>query len=185
MKTKKKPHLGGIKEFRAMAYVKDLHTGKLDTHACVGWFVGYDSEYKGYHIYWRDKKSVMVKWNIVFNKNHKTLEDTNLTVLAEGEKEKVIQAPVPNQSTILPPTGPQVNVPQTHILLPESPEEDSPDSEPSNSVPFPSSVVIYCPRWLKPVLTKNWNMVEGGMQAESHPEHTNAWMMDNHLSMLM
>ena len=124
-----------------MAYVKDLHTGKLDACACVGQFVGYDSESKGYHIYLPDKKSVMVKWNIVFNKNHTTLEDTNLTVLAEGEKEKVIQAPVPNQSTILSPTGPQVNVPQIHIPLPKSPKEDSLDSEPSNSVPFSSSVV--------------------------------------------
>ena len=141
MKTNKKPHLGGIKEFGATAYVKDLHAGKLDACARVGRFVGYDSESKGYCIYWPDKKSVTVKWNIVFNENDTTLEDTNLTVLAEGEKEKIIQAPMPNQSTILPPTGPQVNALQTHIPLPESPKEDSPDSEPSNSVPFPSSVV--------------------------------------------
>ena len=100
MKTNKKPHLGGIKEFGAAAYVKDLHAGKLDARARVGRFVGYDSESKGYCIYWPDKKSVTVEWNIVFNENDTTLEDTNLTVLAEGEKEKIIQAPMPNQSTI-------------------------------------------------------------------------------------
>ena len=33
MKHKKKPHLGGIHEFGAAAYVKDLKAGKLDSHA--------------------------------------------------------------------------------------------------------------------------------------------------------
>ena len=74
MKTNKKPHLGGIKEFGAAAYVKDLHAGKLDACARVGQFVGYDSESKGYRIYWLDKKSVTVKWNVVFNENDTTLE---------------------------------------------------------------------------------------------------------------
>ena len=94
-------------------YVKDLHAGKFDAYAHVGQFVGYNFESKGYCIYW----------------------------LAEGEKEKVIQAPMPNQSTNLPPTGPQVNAPQMHILRPKSPKDDPPDSESSNSVPFPLSVV--------------------------------------------
>ena len=30
MGNKKKPHLGGIQEFGAAAYVKDLNAGKLD-----------------------------------------------------------------------------------------------------------------------------------------------------------
>jgi hypothetical protein len=36
MKNKKKPHLGGIQEFGAAAYVKDLKAAKLDARAQVG-----------------------------------------------------------------------------------------------------------------------------------------------------
>ena len=46
MQHKKKPHLAGIQEFRVAAYIKDLK---------VGQFVGYDSESKGYQIYWLQK----------------------------------------------------------------------------------------------------------------------------------
>jgi hypothetical protein len=48
MKYKKKPHLGGIQEFRAAAYVKDLNAGRLEAQAKVGRFVGYDSKSKGF-----------------------------------------------------------------------------------------------------------------------------------------
>ena len=55
MKTNKKPHLAGIQEFGAAPYVKDLKAGKLDARAQVGRFVSYDSESKGYRIYWPNK----------------------------------------------------------------------------------------------------------------------------------
>ena len=55
MLDKSKPYLGGIQEFGAAAYVKDLKAGKLDTRAQQGHFVGYDSESKGFRIYWPTK----------------------------------------------------------------------------------------------------------------------------------
>ena len=67
MKNKKKPYLGGIHEFGAATYVKDLKAGKLDDRAQLGCFVGYDSESKGYRIYWPGKWSVMVERNVVFS----------------------------------------------------------------------------------------------------------------------
>jgi hypothetical protein len=39
----RKPYLGGIQEFGAAAYVKDLQAGKLDPRAQKGHFVGYNS----------------------------------------------------------------------------------------------------------------------------------------------
>jgi len=39
MKNNKKPHLAGIQEFGAAAYVKDLKAGKLDSRAQLGHFV--------------------------------------------------------------------------------------------------------------------------------------------------
>jgi hypothetical protein len=48
MKHEKKPYLGSIHEFGTAAYIKDLKAGKLDAHAQLRRFVGYDSESKGY-----------------------------------------------------------------------------------------------------------------------------------------
>jgi len=48
MRHKEKPYLGGIQEFGAAVYVKDLKARKLDTHAQLGCFVGYDHKSKGY-----------------------------------------------------------------------------------------------------------------------------------------
>ena len=55
MRHKKKPHLAGIQEFGAAAYVKDLKARKLNSHAKVSQFVGYNLESKGYQIYWPQK----------------------------------------------------------------------------------------------------------------------------------
>jgi hypothetical protein len=66
----KKPHLAGIQEFGAAAYVKNLKAGKLDARAKVGRFVGYDSESKGFRIYWPGKRTVTVERDVVFNENN-------------------------------------------------------------------------------------------------------------------
>ena len=79
-----------------MAYVKDLAAGKLDAQAKKGQSVGYDSESKGYRIYWPDKRSITVKQNIVFNHNNVNIPDDTAIihgkVQSEREKEKVIQS---------------------------------------------------------------------------------------------
>jgi hypothetical protein len=55
MVTGKTPYLGGIQEFGVAAYVKDLGAGKLDACAKKGCFIWYDSESKGFRIYWPEK----------------------------------------------------------------------------------------------------------------------------------
>ena len=95
----KKPHLGGIQEFGAVVYVKDLKAGKLDACAQLGRFMGYDSESKGYRIYWPGKRTVSIEHNVVFNENNIQASDGTVSIssgiLSEGEKEseKVIQYP--------------------------------------------------------------------------------------------
>ena len=95
MLNKSKPYLGGIQEFRTAVYVKDLKAGKLDACVQQGCFVGYDSESKGYRIYWPTKRLVSVERNVVFNEND-ILEKENTTVTVgvqsegENEKEKVV-----------------------------------------------------------------------------------------------
>ena len=77
VRHKTKSNLAGIQEFSAAAYVKDLKAGKLDARAKVGCFVGYDSESKGYRIYWPGKGLIMVERNVVFNQdNVHTSEET-------------------------------------------------------------------------------------------------------------
>ena len=55
MGNKKKLNLAGIKEFRAAVYVRDLTAGKLNAQAKKGHFVRYNSESKGYQIYWPEE----------------------------------------------------------------------------------------------------------------------------------
>jgi hypothetical protein len=100
MKNKRKPHLGGIQEFGVAAYVKDLKDGKLDARAQLGRFVGYDSETKGYRIYWPGKRSITVERNVVFNPNDiQNAENVTISsgdALSEGERNKIIQNPTSN-----------------------------------------------------------------------------------------
>jgi hypothetical protein len=123
---KKKPNLAGIQEFGAAAYVKDLTAGKLDARAKVGRFVGYDSESKGFRIYWPEKRSVSVERNVVFNENDVRNNSSTVTIteaLSEGEKEieKFIQYPDNHVENLEKTDNIQV---------------DEPDPKP-NSIPFP------------------------------------------------
>ena len=96
----KKPHLAGIQEFGAVAYVKDLKAGKLDARAQLGWFVGYDSKSKGYRIYWPGKRSISVERNVIFNQDDVQINDGTVSISSgvqsegEMESEKVIQYPI-------------------------------------------------------------------------------------------
>ena len=132
MKHKKKPYLGGIHEFGAAAYVKDLKAGKLDARAQLGRFVGYDSESKGYRIYWPTKRSISVERNVIFNDADITADPTTVIPgeLSEGEKEKIIQVPENNSSQ---PREPDIIKNQSENRS-EAPAE--PDTQ--NTVPFPS-----------------------------------------------
>ena len=97
MKHKKVPHLGNIHEFGTAAYVKDLKARKLDAHAKLGWFIGYNSESKGFPIYWPNKWSVTVEHDVIFNQEDVLTKNNHVVipgdVLSEGEKDKVIQHP--------------------------------------------------------------------------------------------
>jgi hypothetical protein len=134
IKNNKKLHLASIQEFGTAAYVKDLKAGKLDACAQVGWFVGYDSESKGYHIYWPHKRSATVEHNVVFNEDN-VLTTNNIAIipgnaLAEGERDKIIQNPNNN-----------ANSDRTNINQPEAEAEKAdapPGPESTNSIPFPS-----------------------------------------------
>ena len=120
----------GIQGFSALAYIKDLATGKLDLWACIGQFVGYDSESKGYCIYQPHKHSVIVEQDIIFNKGDILVKNDHViipsNILAEGERDKVIQHPVniPKPEDEQPELQHEINEPKNSEL-------------PSNSILFP------------------------------------------------
>src|SRR6267154_1085356 len=126
MTNKRKPHLADIQEFGVAAYVKDLKARKLDSRAQVGRFVGYYLESEGYRIYWLNKRSVSVKRNVVFNPDDILTTNDEVVipgdVLAEGERDKVIQPPEANSEL-------------------EKGKNTDPDTTPAdappNSIPFP------------------------------------------------
>jgi Reverse transcriptase (RNA-dependent DNA polymerase)/gag-polypeptide of LTR copia-type/GAG-pre-integrase domain len=133
MVNNKKPHLGGIQEFGVAAYVKDLKAGKLDARAQLGRFVGYDTESKGYRIYWPGKRSVTVERNVVFNE--KDLRGNDGTVMlpggvqSEGEREKIIHYPETAEAN-----------PEKDPVNEDQPENKGSEDEQnaSNTIPFPS-----------------------------------------------
>jgi len=136
MKHQKVPHLGGIHEFSAAAYVKDLKARTLDVCAQLGQFVGYDSESNGYCIYWPSKRSVFVEWNVAFNHGDVTVDATAVipSDLSEGEKDEIIQVPENNTNQVDENT---VNEPQ-----PRNTSRAQVNSGDQNTVPLPSAPEI-------------------------------------------
>ena len=137
MKYKKKPHLAGIHEFGAAAYVKDLKARKLDSCTQLGRFVGYDSESKGFRIYWPTKRSVTIKQNVVFHDGDVTVDATAVIPgnSSEGEKEKIIQNP---ENTIKCTEDDPIKNTSSEPHL-ENNTNLSLDPEAQNTVPFPST----------------------------------------------
>ncbi len=97
---------------------------KLGEHAIEAYFVGIDTEAKGWRIYWPKKQKVSVKHDVYFNKGDLTLEP----LVVKGEDEDTDSPQVPksspaSQPTKIPPDVPQIHV-ETHPESPESPLTD-------------------------------------------------------------
>ena len=140
MINKKKPHLAGIQEFGAAAYVKDLKAGKLDARAKVGRFVGYDSESKGCRIYWPTKRSITVERNVVFNQddvhNGEHFSIPSGDTLSEGERDKVIQQAESNVRD-----GEKLENDSNLPVQPQSEDENpekAQETDKPNTIPFPT-----------------------------------------------
>ena len=99
----------------------------------------------------------------------------NLTVLAEGEKEKIIQALCLTKAPFYPLLVHRSMLHKCIFCYLKVPKRTYLIQSHQTQFHFPHLWwMIHCPRWLKLVLTKIRNAVKGSVYAESHPEHMNA-----------
>ena len=101
--------------------------------------MGYDSESKGYRIYWPRKESLSVERNVVFNQDDTNSSDNiaiiHGKVLSEGEKDKIIQSTLNTSKTIEQPENEEPEDQQTVKKNPEP--HQSPKS--TNTICFPTT----------------------------------------------
>jgi hypothetical protein len=185
----KKPHLADLQEFGAAAYVKDISAGKLDSRSQVGRFVGYDSESKGYRIYWPTKRKISIERNVVFNQDDvRSPQDTIVIpgdALAEGERDKILQSTPANPPPVIEPDNapdklseqddpPNISDPAPVLPLSNTPEPDEPE-EPDE----PNPDIVYTKRsrhqqgFYKQTKTINKNLSASYIDVESEGELEN------------
>lgn len=91
-----KPNLAGIQAFGATIWVKDLEANKLELHAKVRRFVGYDEESKGFRVYYPKKWSVGIKRDVRFNPDEVLILKGNIG--SEGEWHLPVSNPTINNN---------------------------------------------------------------------------------------
>ena len=141
MTTGRKPNLAGIQRFGATAYVKLKNARKLDKCASKGHFVGYDSELKGYRIYWPQKCAVSIEHNVVFNPEDSFEE--SVEIMNEGEQDKVLhnstaktsEIPAENQN------NQNSNENQREYSLPENPAPSNSPTTPQHTMEASTPIV--------------------------------------------
>ena len=79
------PNLTGLPVWGARVWVHDADVSKIDSHARLGRWVGYDTQSRGHHVYWPDKRSVGVEQNVRFETGEVDLPPAHTTITFEGE----------------------------------------------------------------------------------------------------
>jgi len=82
---RRKPDLWNVHEWGKKVWVWIEGSDKLGGHVHEGHWMGIDEQSKGVQIYWPDKKTVSVKWNVHYRKM-----DVSASHL-EGEIDRIIE----------------------------------------------------------------------------------------------
>ena len=123
MISRTKPNLTGIQCFGAAAYVKIKNARKLDKCALKGHFIGYDSESKGYQIYWPEKCSISIEHNVVFHPEDSFKE--SVEIMNEEESRKILQNST-EKSSETPTENPNDQNPTENLTKKDLPEDPNP-----------------------------------------------------------
>ena len=132
------PVISNLHLWGSRIWVGSLTAGKLDPRGREGHFVGYDSESKGYQVYWTDSRTVGVEWDLIFKDRP---ADNELIILPEPFTSKTRPCP-PNPSQPPEPTPgpkPEASSPSNNPLPPPTSEptkvtETLTNQEPEQSV---------------------------------------------------
>ena len=108
MATGIKPDLCDIHAWGTKGYVMVEGHSKLEPQADPAFFVSYDKESKGYHMYWPNKHTVSTEWNIQWT-------DRSPAQL-EGEKLTMVNQAEPHDSLNPIPQSPAPPMPQDPVL---------------------------------------------------------------------
>ena len=107
--TSNRLNLAGTHPWGCKAWVRRLDIGKLDPRADECRFVGFDSESKGFRVYWPGKGCVSIERDVYFNEKEALVEDE---VQIEGGTDLLTNS---NISTLPSKTSPSIDTKQSDI----------------------------------------------------------------------
>jgi hypothetical protein len=127
------PDLSTLIPFGTHTWVKLYKPGKLNSQAKEGRFVGFDTECRGYKVYYPETRTVNVEREVVFNKDKLTYDDSTVPLpiddSPEGENRDKISQTVSKEPQR--PKTPQIDIPKTLENIPPAP---IPITEPTETI---------------------------------------------------
>jgi hypothetical protein len=121
------PNLSDLRKWGCTVWVK-VDGGKLDPKAAEGQFMGYDSEQKGYRVYWAEKHSISVEQNVRFVPDEVIIPEATHS---EGEQVRQTKPIVLSASKTTQITQPQdTPAANNNIHEPETPQRLSDGLDP-------------------------------------------------------
>ncbi|KIJ37237.1 hypothetical protein M422DRAFT_87854, partial [Sphaerobolus stellatus SS14] len=130
---KKKPDFSNIPEWGAWVWVHQKDRGKLEPHADVAQWVGYDEDSHGHQVYWPGKRRITVERNIDFEGENSSLDrsgDDILIEVPEDNDRETHQSDKSKNKAQIPVPDPQPQV-QAPPVQPQPPVLDTlPNFEP-------------------------------------------------------
>ena len=135
--TKSKPSLAGVPIWGQRVWVHNNSGSKLDAHATVARWVGYDADSTHAHrIYWPEKNSVSVKCNAKFISNTITIRILPLSKSNAPAPAAIAAPPTPLAPPASPPAPvPGPSAPQRHPPMTSSGEEELEEEEDDTPLP--------------------------------------------------
>ncbi|OJT06880.1 Retrovirus-related Pol polyprotein from transposon TNT 1-94, partial [Trametes pubescens] len=139
----KAPDLRDLHRFGAKVWVRKERSGKTESKAREGRFVGYSQKSKGYQVYWPDKRSVTVERNVRFVEDEPDAVEQDDAPLEGARQDKGEQptspslpttqtsetAGAPTPEATPPPVQPTPSSPASQTTVEDAPDEDDDEEE--------------------------------------------------------
>ncbi len=87
-----KPNLCDLHKFGCKVWVHLTDRSKLDGHARIGCWLGFDNNISGHRIYWQENWSISVKRSVKFDKKEDTIQPSSMLNEGENKKDNIQQS---------------------------------------------------------------------------------------------